>query len=127
MIIDDSGLQLTVKPCAFIQKDIYGYYIDVYITKSSVAKVMCEDIIPTHTDNNRFTIRIRLNNNTIVKLNKIRIYNFSDKRLQALPTNKLKIDMLMVKKYAKNSRHILSGYCYATHLIFKIELPKVKG
>lgn len=115
----DSDLNLSTKLYTFVKEDQYGYYIDLYIRKSDVVNCMCIDIIPKRLDN-KFTIRVRLNNSTKFLLNGIRIDYLGDARLQKIPIEKLILQEMLLKRYS-GKRKNPAGYCYAIKAVFTIK------
>lgn len=125
VFFEDSDLNLSTKLDTFIEEDRYGYFIDLIIRKSDVVHCMCFDIVPKHIENNKFTIRVRLNNATNVQLNGIRVNYLGDKRLKKLPITKLKLREMSLKRYSSKRKNP-AGYCYATKAIFRLDIAEAR-
>ena len=123
VFFEDTDLNLQTKVYSFLKKDQYGYFIELSIRKSDVLKLMRVDVIPKHTEDDIFILKVRINNNTTVTLNGIKVTFFDDERLKNLPLKELELRELILKRYSKYRKNP-AGYCYATKAVFKINMAK---
>ena len=120
---EDADLNLQTKIHNFFEQDRYGYFIGLSIQKSDVLKLMCMDIIPTHIEDDKFILKVRINNNTTVTLNGLRVTSFDNEKFKSLPLKDLELRELVLRKYSQKRKNPV-GYCYATKAVFKITLAK---
>lgn len=123
---EDSSFTTTVKPLSLIKDDGYGYFIEVRIKKTDIAKFIENGVVPFYVqDNDIFAVRIALNNNTTVRINGMRLTSLSDGRLEKIPISAISIRELALKLYSKKSgkKHF---QCYATKVLFKININQTR-
>ena len=98
----------------------------ITIKKPDVIKLMLIDVVPEHRGDGVFILRVRLNNNTQVSLNGIKITYLGDELFKNIPLNKITLKEIALKRYSSKTRNQSSykEYCYATKALFKIKVSK---
>lgn len=122
---EDVKIGLNVYPCSQFKYGQYGTYFNVDILMSDVSKLMSKDIVPNHIVGNRFTLDVRINNQTTIFVNGIRVTSLDPSILALIDLEKCSIDSMKLKKYSDSTwkRRRNPPQCYATH----ISLSKIKG
>ena len=126
VFFEDTDLILLTKMDTFIEEDERGFYIDLVVRKPDVIKLMLIDVAPEHRGDGVFILRVRLNNNTQVSLNGIKITYLGDELFKNIPLNKITLKEIALKRYSSKTRNQSSykEYCYATKALFKIKVSK---
>ena len=119
---EDSNLYLSVSPIELFNYSDRGYYVIVNIARKDVVRLMENDIIPHHDKDSFFSLKVRLNNNTRIQLNGIRVTNLSDEKLRYIPIDLVTIKELALKRYSNKTYN--HEQCYATRLILQVKQPK---
>ena len=119
---EDSNLYLSVSPIELFNYSDRGYYVIVNIARKDVVRLMENDIIPHHDKDSFFSLKVRLNNNTRIQLNGIRVTNLSDEKLRYIPIDLVTIKELALKRYSNKTYN--NEQCYATRLILQVKQPK---
>lgn len=125
VFFEDADLILLTKIDTFIEEDSRGFYIDLVIRRPDVIKLMLIDVVPKHRGNGVFILRVRLNNNTQVSLNGIRVTYLGDERFKSIPLNKISLREMVLKRYSlKTQKSGHRDYCYATKALFKVKVSR---
>ena len=118
---EDFDLNMTVKLISFMKKDKFGYYVEVQVPKQYVVTLIENGITPTHIGSGEFKIKIRINNNTYIRIDNVLLRDLSKIDFDKIPISKIIIRELILERYSQKSMKHYSDYeCYATRFILNI-------
>lgn len=119
---EDSNLYLNVQPLELFEYSGRSYHIIVRISRKDVLRLMERDIVPTHDKDSLFSLKVRVTNNTHIRLNGIRVTNLSDERLRYIPIDLVTIKELSLRRYSSKTN--IGEQCYADRLILQVKDKK---
>jgi len=118
---EDFDLNMTVRLISFMKKDKHGYYVEVQIPKQYIVTLIENDITPTHIGSGEFKIKIRINNNTHIRIDNVLLRDLSKIDFDKIPISKIIIRELILERYSQKSmQHYSDCDCYATRFILNI-------
>lgn len=121
---EDCDINIKVRPLTTISKGVDGYFIDVAISKKDLLILMISGIFPDwDSEKKSFKLAVRLNNNTKLYLNGLRVTSLEDERLLMIPLSKLSIRELSLKKYS-TSTNVKKCSCYAVKLNYHVDISR---
>lgn len=123
-LFDDVDCNIRVRLNGFIQHDNRGYYLNVFINRSDVLKLMDNDVIPTHLGNGRYRLRIGLSTKTNITMNGIQLTNLDNRYLKNAKPEEVILKELCLKRYILGTRTSKNGQCYATKMVLTIPFNK---
>lgn len=102
----------------FIEKDNHGYYIDIFINKQDVLKLITIGVRPYWSESRQhYYIKVNLSNNTRIFINGLRLDSFENKYISKIRTTDVVLKEISLSKY-KNEHN--KRQCYANKIIFMI-------
>ena len=123
----DSDLVLKVGIKNFIEKDAYGWFIPLVISKQDVLKLMEYGVTPKYIEG-KYIIKVGINNKTKVTINGSRITYFGDDRLSKIPIRAITLKEACLKKYSNSSKRTNTTYrrreCYTEKMIFTVNIKQ---
>jgi len=122
-LFDDTTLYLNVSPKELFVPCASGYKSSIFINKKDVLRLMERDIVPHHDGNSVFSLDFRLNNNTQILMNGIRVTSLADERLRYIPIDLVRIKQLILARYSPKTKS--SEQCYATRFSLQLKTQRV--